>query len=214
MPEISSLTVAGTTFSLPSIPTNISAFTNDVGYTTNTGTVTGTGTNTYLAKWNDSSTITNGPKITSGNTDYFLREDGNWRYPQTLGDNYPPAYTLTMQNDGNLVMYNQSTGDAVWQTGVVGGTPGARVRPLSMKTVTGTTNANGNLSLALSPSTYTVFSVTRTDDNNTICIPFQGGSNWYARCLQANTTNHVARASTSVTLRVTYANTAALIGAL
>ena len=120
------------------------------------------------------------------------------------------SYQLALQPDANFVMTNLSDDSIVWQTGA----EGRRQPVIYMKTVSGSTNTNGNISLALAPGTYTVWSVVRTDDNNTACVPFQGGSNWYARCLQANTANHAVRASTSVTLRVVYSNTKALIDAL
>lgn len=110
-----------------------------------------------------------------------------------------------MQPDGNLVM-RDSNGTAVWQTGA----EGQRSPVLYVKTVTGTTNTNGNLSLALNPDTYDVLSVVRTDDNNTACVPFQGGTNWYARCYTANASTHSVRRNTASTLRVTYFNNSGL----
>lgn len=141
---------------------------------------------------------------------YYLRDDGNWRMPSQFHDTYPPSYKLVMQTDGNLVMYD-STDTALWQTGA----EGFRVRPFYMKTVSGTTTANGNISLNLSSTTYEIINVSRTDAANWGCIPFIGGSNtWYARVLQTNTTSHAVAASTSVTLRVTYVNASTLISNL
>lgn len=65
-------------------------------FTANTGTVTGTGTSGYLAKWNGTSSITNGPQLGSDITK-FLRNDGTWVVPS-----YPTVNngTLTISRNG------------------------------------------------------------------------------------------------------------------
>lgn len=65
-------------------------------FTNNTGTVTGTGTSGYLAKWNGTSSITDGPQLGSDTTK-FLRNDGTWVVPS-----YPTVNngTLTISRNG------------------------------------------------------------------------------------------------------------------
>lgn len=69
-----------------------------------TNNVTGSGTSGYLAKWNGTNTITNGPQLGSA-TNTFLRNDGTWATPagtyslsvatyNTLGG-VKPAYNTT-----------------------------------------------------------------------------------------------------------------------
>lgn len=89
------------------------------GYTTNTGTVIGTGNSGYLAKWNSTTGITNGPQLGSSTTT-FLRNDGTWATPDTGSGggvqsdwnetdttsmayilNKPNVYTISSSHDGN-----------------------------------------------------------------------------------------------------------------
>ena len=55
-----------------------------------TNNVTGSGTSGYLAKWNGTNTLTNGPQLGSATTTY-LRNDGTWATPTDTNT----TYTLT-----------------------------------------------------------------------------------------------------------------------
>ena len=65
---------------IPTIPTN---------------NVTGSGTNGYIAKWNGTNTLTNGPAFGSDATK-FLRNDGTWEKPSACG--YVTGTNLTKNN--------------------------------------------------------------------------------------------------------------------
>lgn len=56
---------------IPTVPTNVSAFTNDAGYTTNTGTVTSTGGEVTV---NNIQVVTALPPSPDANTLYLIRE--------------------------------------------------------------------------------------------------------------------------------------------
>lgn len=58
-----------------------------------TNNVTGSGTNGYIAKWNGTNTLTNGPAFGSGTTTY-LRNDGTWATPANT-NYYPTTFSWT-----------------------------------------------------------------------------------------------------------------------
>jgi len=57
--------------------------------------VTGSGTSGYLAKWNGTNTITNGPQLGSSTTT-FLRNDGTWATP--AGTTYSAGNSLILES--------------------------------------------------------------------------------------------------------------------
>ena len=57
--------------SIPTVPSNVSAFTNDAGYTTNTGTVTSTGGTVAV---NNIQVVSALPASPDANTLYFIPE--------------------------------------------------------------------------------------------------------------------------------------------
>lgn len=57
--------------SIPTVPTNVSAFTNDAGYTTNTGTVTSTGGTVSV---NNIQVVSSLPASPDANTLYLIPE--------------------------------------------------------------------------------------------------------------------------------------------
>lgn len=65
--------------------------------------VTGSGTSGYLAKWNGTNTITNGPQLGSSTTTY-LRNDGTWATPTNTNTTY------TLGTSGNNVTLTPSSG--------------------------------------------------------------------------------------------------------
>lgn len=69
-----------------------------------TNNVTGSGTSGYIAKFNGSNTITNGPAIGSGTTKY-LREDGTWQTPPSSS-----GTTYTIGTSGNNITLTPSSG--------------------------------------------------------------------------------------------------------
>lgn len=62
---------------------NYTVYINDTNFPglNATGTITGSGRSGYIAKWNDESSITNGPAFNSIHSDQFLRKDGTWVTP-------------------------------------------------------------------------------------------------------------------------------------
>ena len=70
----------GSANELKSFGTGLSIDSNGALYCTAMGTVTGSGTSGYLAKWNGTSSLTNGPQLGSATTTY-LRNDGQWATP-------------------------------------------------------------------------------------------------------------------------------------
>lgn len=69
-----------------------------------TNPVTGTGTSGYLAKWDGSGTVTNGPQLGSDTTT-FLRNDGTWATPSGSGGSTNGIYS---------VIGTQTTNTASW----------------------------------------------------------------------------------------------------
>jgi len=113
-------------------------------------------------------------------------------YPSPSGD-----YELKVQDDGNLVFYENGT--ASWFIGA----DHANVPIWRKKTVTGTTDSNGRLSLSINKANYTVVSANITSHNEYAAVPYSGGTNWNVYI--GSTTNNMAKvASTSITVDVLY----------
>ena len=83
------------------------------------------------------------------------------------------------------------------------------VAPTKTKTLTATTDSNGNLALGLSAST--VQSVISVVGSNYVYIPFVYSGNWYAKVVSSNSV-HTAIVSESVSVTISYLEYSAISG--
>lgn len=73
-----------------------------------------------------------------------------------------------------------------------------------VKTLTATTDANGNVSLGLSASDVSeVVCVVGTSSSSFVYVPFTYGGNWYAKVMSSNS-SHTAMTNISVSVVITY----------
>ena len=108
--------------------------------------------------------------------------------------------SLTIMGDQGVDIYNADLHDATADSLSVGGHP---VVTKQTKTVTGTTNTTGNISLGLNLSNYGVLCVSRTGAAS-ICTPYTNVDGaWYAH-ITSTAATPAAVTSTSVTLVVDY----------
>lgn len=73
---------------------------------------------------------------------------------------------------------------------------------ISKTTFTGTTNANGSVSIGINANTYTVLSV--KDLNGYKVVPFTVGNTWYVNAYDTSGTIFSAKVNTSVNLVIYY----------
>ena len=184
--------------------------------------VTGSGTSGYIAKFNGSNTITNGPAIGSGTTK-FLREDGTWQTPGSSSDvnvtqtatttsaNYEVLFSATADNttrtegarkNSNL-LFNPSTGNlqATQLNGVAIGSS-----PKFTDNNTTYTFANGTNGFTVTPSGGSAQTVTVTPSisNN---VTGSGTSGYLTKFNGANTITNGPQLGSSTTTFLSNAGT-------
>lgn len=109
------------TLSIPTVPTNVSAFTNDAGYTTNTGTVTGVKVNGTTI--NPTSGVVDIGTVAASDTKVtqtILAQDASNSYPVLLSDSTSTSEstTGTTFKNSKLIFYPlRDSGSASFQVG-------------------------------------------------------------------------------------------------
>lgn len=118
--------------------------------------ITGSGTNGYIAKFNGTNTITNGPKIGTGTTKY-LREDGSWATPPNDDTTYTAGTYLSLNG---LVFNHDNSGVTAGTKGPTANVTGSNGATIKIPKIT--VDAQGHVT-ALSEYTYTSVN---TDNND------------------------------------------------
>lgn len=121
-----------------------------------TNNITGSGTSGYIAKFNGTNTITNGPKIGTGTTKY-LREDGSWATPPNDDTTYTAGTYLTLNG---LEFNHDNSGVSAGTKGPTANVTGSNGATIKIPKIT--VDAQGHVT-ALSEYTYTSVN---TDNND------------------------------------------------
>ena len=198
----SSTNKVATMSDLPTVPTNVSSFTNDAGYTTNTGTVTSIKikTGTGLSGGSNTAATTTGEWTIGIDSGYKLPTTTEWGNKADASD-IPSAYIASVSTSGNTLTLVPNEGIAINYTPTFTDTNQKITAKLNGSNVS---FGNDDVVELVAGSNVTI---TPDTSAKTITIAASGGGQTTATDVQINGTSIVSGNTANILVEGTYSST-------